>query len=319
MGLLGVAVDPDFAVNRHIYVFYTHDAPGCVQRISRFTVGPDEVAELSSERILLDRIAAPNGNHSGGDLHFGRDGQLYVSVGDGGCDYAGTGCQADNDAARDRHVLAGKVLRITPEGGVPPDNPFTGPGTARCDKGGVSPGLVCQETFAWGFRNPFRMAFDPDDPGTRFFINDVGQDHWEEIDEAAPGADYGWNSREGFCATGTTDDCEGPPPGITDPVHAYSHDSGCVAITGGAFVPDDLWPTPYDDAYLFSDFGCGIIFELSVDGRGRAEAKPFASDLGAWSVAHLAFGPAGDSSALYYASHANRGEVRRIAYAGSRS
>jgi hypothetical protein len=65
-------------------------------------------------------------------------------------------------------------------------------------------GQKCQETFAWGLRNPFRIAFDPNSAGTRFMINDVGQDTAEEIELGQARADYGWNAREGLCATGST-------------------------------------------------------------------------------------------------------------------
>ena len=67
----------------------------------------------------------------------------------------------------------------------------------------------------------------------------MGEITWEEIDLGQAGADYGWNVREGFCATGSTTDCGAPPAGMTNPLHAYSHEpSGCYAITGGAFVPE---------------------------------------------------------------------------------
>src|SRR5918998_3309544 len=136
-GLLGVAVDPNFAANRYVYVYYTFDKFGAcpggqpsdpenpVNRVSRFVMNGDTI-DLSSERVLIDNIPSPNGNHNGGDLKFGKDGYLYVSVGDGGCDYAGdSGCAGANDASRDTNVLLGKVLRITRDGEIPPTNPYT--------------------------------------------------------------------------------------------------------------------------------------------------------------------------------------------------
>ena len=82
-------------------------------------------------------------------MQFGRDGYLYVSVGDGGCDYAGGGCGGANDASRDQFELIGKILRITRDGNIPNDNPFTGTGTADCRfTGGTTPGNKCRETFA---------------------------------------------------------------------------------------------------------------------------------------------------------------------------
>ncbi|MFN2470399.1 MAG: sorbosone dehydrogenase family protein [Gaiellaceae bacterium] len=125
-GLLGVAVDPGFAANRSIFVYYTFNKFGnCgsttanrpVNRISRFTLSDTNVVDPASETVLIDNIPSWNGNHNAGDLQFGKDGLLYVTVGDGGCDYAGnSGCAGSNDAARDRHVLLGKVLCITRTG-----------------------------------------------------------------------------------------------------------------------------------------------------------------------------------------------------------
>ena len=169
-GLLGVAVDPAFATNRFVYLFYTTSATGaCRNRVSRWVLSDTNTA--SGEVVLIDRIHSTAGNHNGGDLNFGADGMLYVSVGDGGCDYATpTSCAGSNDAARDRHVLLGKILRIDRDGNIPASgNPFTGPGTGRCNvNGSTTAGNWCQETFAWGLRNPYRFAFDPGTPG-RFY------------------------------------------------------------------------------------------------------------------------------------------------------
>src|SRR6185503_15043327 len=149
------------------------------------------------------------------------------------------------------------------DGGVPADNPFQGADSVRCSvTGGTTAGMKCRETFAWGLRNPFRIAFDPNDLGSRFFINDVGQNVWEEIDAGTAGADYGWNLREGFCANGSTTNCGPPAAGLTNPLFAYNHADGCASITGGAFVPRGAWPAEYDGVYLFSDFVCGTIFRL---------------------------------------------------------
>ena len=253
-GLLGVAVDPAFTPtsNNYIYLYYTFNRAGtCVNRVSRFTLSTSNVA--SGESVLIDNIPSPAGNHNGGDVQFGKDGTLYVSVGDGGCDYAGGGCAGSNDAARDQHSLVGKILRITKAGGIPPDNPFLGAGTAECRfTGGTTAGNKCRETFSWGLRNPFRIAFDANAAGTRFFINDVGQGTWEEINLGQAGADYGWNVREGHCANGSTTNCGPPPAGMTNPVHDYGRTVG-ASITGGAFVPNALWPSEYDGDYLFSD------------------------------------------------------------------
>ena len=254
---------------RFIYLYYTSSSNGCVNRVSRFTLSSANQVDRATERILIDNIVSFAGNHNAGDLHFGRDGYLYISVGDGGCDYAGdSGCAGANDAARDAHMLLGKILRINADGSIPQTNPYLGPDSARCNATGrTTIGKQCQETFASGLRNPFRMAFDPNASGTRFFINDVGQGLWEEINEGMIGADYGWNIREGYCIVDSSNGCTTQPAGLTPPIHAYGRSTGCAAVTGGAFVPNGVWPG-YDNVYLLPITRAGRFL------RSRRTAQP---------------------------------------------
>lgn len=328
-GLLGLAVDPAFATNRFIYVTYSYDRFGnCegemeeapVGRVSRFALAEDGTADPLSERILINNIPSPIGVHNLDDVKFGRDGHLYVSVGDGGCDYAGdSGCFVSNDASRDLHALVGKILRITPDGTIPADNPFVGSDSVRCNvTGGARPGEVCQEIFSTGLRNPWRMAFDPNAAGTRFFINDVGQDLWEEINEGLAGADYGWNRREGFCANSSDTDCAiAPPAGLTNPLFAYGRQDGCSSITGGAFVPGGVWPAEFEGTYLFSDYVCGAIFVLRQAADGTYTRDVLLGGLGESSATDLFFGPHDSGTSLYYLTYAGGGEVRRLSFVGS--
>lgn len=334
-GLLGVAVDPDFASRRFIYLYYTFrkgagcptSSPDVVNRVSRFVLPDSNVVDPATEEVLIDNVPSWAGNHNAGDVQFGRDGYLYVSVGDGGCDYAGdSGCAGANDASRDESVLLGKILRIDPRGAtaaarIPSTNPFLGPDSEPCAVAGrtTTPGKTrCQESFAWGLRNPFRIAFDPASIPTRFFINDVGQGLWEEIDEAVPGADYGWNCREGAHTNSTSGKCAGlPASAFRDPIYEYSHATGCGSITGGAFVPAGSWPTSYDGSYLFSDYVCGQIFRLVPDGSGGYASSAFATGLGGSSAVALLFGPSGSNGALYYTTYASGGQVRRVRFTGS--
>jgi len=324
-GLLGVAVDPAFAANHSIYLYYTRnpfvgDPAACptgqptnakipFNRVSRFTLGDNNLA--TGEQILIDNIPSPNGNHNGGDLHFGQDGYLYISVGDGGADYAGdSGGAGDNDAARDQFILLGKILRVAPDGSIPPDNPFIGADSGRCNAAGRTTAQRCQETFAWGLRNPFRFAFRP---GTsQFYINDVGQNAWEEIDVGQKGADYGWNCREGAHTNRTTGKCSPAPANMVEPIYEYGHGS-CNAISGGAFVPAGLWPAPYDGAYLFTDYVCNKIFRLVPSGNSFT-ATDFATNAG--GPVAMTFGPYNGTQALYYAAIGS-GQIRRIAYTGA--
>jgi glucose/arabinose dehydrogenase len=350
MGLLGVAVDPNFdSGSPFIYLYYTdkQGGNGCgadnrANRVSRFTV--DNSGNIGEERVLIDKIPALGGNHNGGDLQFDKNGLLYVSVGDSGEDIITGDGQDNNGNARRLSLLNGKILRIKTDGSVPNDNPFIGSDSVPCAATGKAPATkagvqaekkhhkgkkagkrakhkhkkkrrhlrnasICQEIFATGLRNPFRIAFDPDSGASnqRFFINDVGGSAWEEIDEGAKGADYGWNIREGPCKTGTTDNCS-PDSRFEEPLFAYEH-GACGTITGGAFVPDDSgWPAEFLHSYLFADFNCSTLFVISDTDPG-AEADEFGTGT---TAVHLAFGP---DNALYYSDVGN-GQIRRIRFTG---
>lgn len=326
-GLLGVAVDPAFATtgNNWIYLYYTFRKSGTtcpmgsasvVNRVARFRFDTaTNTADPNTEQVLVDNVASWGGNHNAGDLQFGKDGMLYVSIGDGGTDYDGSGGNAGtNNASRDQFKLLGKILRITRTGGVPSDNPFLTANDDVCALNGGTSNTThrCRETFAWGLRNPFRIAFNPNASGTEFHINDVGQNLWEEIDRGASGVDYGWNVREGFCANGSSTNCRAPGT-VGDPIFAYGGPNrSCASITGGAFVPDNAWPAPYSGSYLFADYVCGKIFRLVDNGNGTFSSADFVSELGISSATSLTFGPSPSGTSLYYTSYFNGGAVHRI-------
>jgi uncharacterized repeat protein (TIGR01451 family) len=323
-GMLGVAVDPSFASNQFVYLYYTFKKFGTcpimgadtpVNRVSRFVLPTGNVIDPATEVVLVDNMPSVTGVHNAGDLQFGKDGYMYITIGDGG----------NRPCSRDQSVLCAKTLRITPSGGIPPTNPYQGTDSARCNvTGRTDPGKKCQETFAWGLRNPYRMAFDSNAVGTRFFINDVGASTWEEIDLGQSGADYGWDVREGPCARGSTSDCGPPPSGMTNPIYWYQHDTvfptgttnACNSLVGGAFVPNGIWPADYDNTYLFSDFTCGAIFRLKPDGAGGFIRTEFDTGLGVEAPVAMTFGPHGATQALYYVAY-NGGELHRIAFTGT--
>ncbi|MEY2580293.1 MAG: hypothetical protein QOE09_142 [Ilumatobacteraceae bacterium] len=315
-GLLGVALDQDFKANGYVYLYFTRPSPGspggCVNRVSRFTMTGDSI-DPNSEIVLVDNISSNAGNHNGGDLEIGGDGFLYISVGDAGADPRGD--SNPNDAAQDLSLLNGKILRVVPSTGDPaPGNPVSGPGTASCRvRGNVpsTPATPCQELYAWGLRNPFRFAFDPNTGPDRFFINDVGQSTHEEIDAGGPGLNYGWPIREGFCPLGGSLPSSCPPaaPGYTDPITDYPRTLGQV-ITAGAFIPNGHWPAEYDGGYLFADAGSGRMWLRRANGS-IDYAAPFATGVNA--IADMAFVTAPGTIALYYTL--SSGAVRKITYA----
>ena len=201
-GLLGVGCGPGPRRTNHgnVHLFYTFKKhavcptgeshkPGEPRLLgSHASPWPAIPLDPSSEQVLVDNIPSP-GNHNAGDLHFGKDGYLYISVGDGECDYIGdSGCNgAERRLARPNTSSWARYCAYTRDGSIPETNPYTGPDSDRCNHHWAAPdvGKNCQETFAWGFRNPFRMAFDPNASGTRVFrMNDVGgQNVWEEVDQ----------------------------------------------------------------------------------------------------------------------------------------
>ena len=323
-GLLGVALDPDFNANGRLFLYYTRpsaSAPGgCVNRVSRFEMNGNTI-DPASEVVLLDNIGSPAGNHNGGDLEVGNDGFLYVAVGDGGRDPRdNSGSAGSNDAAQDRSLLNGKILRIDRETGAPAaGNPYTGPGTDVCATRGNTPSTpdtVCQEIFAYGLRNPWRFAFDPNTGATRFYINDVGQNTAEEVDLGIAGANYGYPAREGFCPQGITAISNCPPPdaglGYTQPLTAYPHNpvNGGDYITGGAFVPNGAWSSAYDGGYLFADGDPGKIFFRNGSGNTNYNV-PFVSGVG--GITDIGFVMESSGWALYSVNAATN-EVRKVVY-----
>lgn len=231
-GLLGIAFDPGYASNRFIYVYYTTTAADRHNRVSRFTANAaGDLAVAGSEVIIWEGQAHGASNHNGGAIHFGADGKLYIATGD----------NANGNDSQSLSSLHGKVLRINANGTIPSDNPFFNQTTG-----------AFRAIWARGLRNPFTFSFRQ---GTNeMFINDVGQNTWEEINAGAAGANYGWPTTEG-------DFTQGSFPGFTRPFYTYDHGGadpdGC-AITGGAFYNPTAgeFPAEYFGDYLFADF-CG--------------------------------------------------------------
>lgn len=240
-GLLGVAFDPDYATNRFVYVYYTATTPAIHNRVSRFTADSanQDVAVAGSEVVLLDleNLSAAQ-NHNGGAIHFGPDGKLYIATGE----------NAVPSFSQSLANRLGKILRINSDGTIPADNPTSFPNIAG------SPAGVNRAIWAVGLRNPFTFAFQPGT--TRMFINDVGQNAWEEINDGIAGSNYGWPNCEGACSP--------PNANLRNPLFQYGHGSGSTtgcAIAGGAFYnPTTVqFPASYVGKYFFADLCSGWI------------------------------------------------------------
>jgi uncharacterized repeat protein (TIGR03806 family) len=294
-GLLGVAFDPDFARRPYVYVNYVSPEPYPHHRVSRWTARGD-VAVPGSEVILLEGDNQNNlgggvqNGHQGGALHFGRDGKLYVAIGD----------QTAGQPAQDMHTFQGKILRINADGAIPEDNPFYRKTTGKY-----------RAIWALGCRNPFTFAFQPSTG--RMLINDVGG-AFEEINEGVAGANYGWGAIE----HGPTKD-----PRFRGPIYWYK-ESG---ITGGTFYnpPVPQFPTEYVGKYFFTDFKAGWIKVLDPDhpAKLRDFASGFESNRGVVDLKVAADG------SLYYLDRKawvrdrdfrpNTGRLVRVRYTGNRT
>jgi glucose/arabinose dehydrogenase len=286
-GVQGLTFDPQFSVNHFVYVHYTQagtDGEPSHNRIVRFKA---DVAGGKPNTAQEDGTGTPifemgdlgrSTKHNGGHIHFGNDGKLYIPVGDNKRDRFGPILNTMKLTN-----LFGKVLRIDADGSIPTDNPFL---DATTGKNGA--------IYARGFRNPFSFAVEPT-PSGKIYINDVGEQTWEEINNLKAGANYGWPRYEGSNGGAR----------FRSPIFAYKHDklpntppatSGC-AITGGTFYYPPAgagmpFPDEYRGDYLFADFCNGWIRNLDADtGRVSGFAR------GARSPVDLKVGPDGG---LYY-------------------
>lgn len=276
-GLLGIAFDPDFATNQLIYFYYTLPNESN-NRISVFRANGDVVVS-GSEKVIWVSDSLSATIHHGGALRFKGD-KLYAAVGD---NYNPT-------KAQDLRLSHGKVIRINRDGTIPAGNPFTS-GTTQQKK-----------IWAYGFRNPF--SFDIDPLSGRVFVNDVGYNKWEEINEATTaGKNYGWPIAEGASTNSA----------YTNAISAYNHghndEFGC-AITGGAFFNParTSYPSSFVGKYFYNDFCAGWIRVLNVSGP-TATVEPFATGLGD-GVVGLTTGTDGN---IYYMRRAT-GSVMKIIY-----
>ena len=283
-GLLGVAFDPSFSSNHYVFLYYTQRATGTTpahNRVIRVTARGDKSVTGSEKLIIRLNNLSSATNHNGGAIHFGKDGKLYVAVGD----------NANGGNAQSLRTLKGKMLRINKDGTIPRFNPFykRATGTNRA-------------IWALGLRNPFSFAIQPHTG--EMFINDVGEQSWEEINRGAAGANYGWPRYEG----------PESDPKYRSPVFAYGHGStkatGC-AITGGAFYnpPAKQFPNGYVGDYFFADFCSGWIRRLDA---ATGDVSGFATGLSMPVALEVSKG-----GGLYYLSRGGAGSVGRIRYAGT--
>ncbi len=285
-GFLGAAFHPNYAVNGLLYTYTSepatpspdfstmpegvapnHQAVIREWRVASPTSIPDannpaSLPDPASSRVLL-RVDEPQFNHNAGCIAFGPDAMLYIAFGDGGGaddrdgqSFIGVPIVGHAEGnGQDPSNPLGSILRINPLAnsssngryGIPLDNPFTGESAA------------IPETYAYGFRNPFRFSFDFNTQ--RLYVADVGQNDIEEVDIVFPGGNYGWNMKEGSFffehngnAPGFVTDTPNPnaPNDLIDPIAQYDHDEG-VAIVGGFVARGNHVPAIHG-RYIFGEF-----------------------------------------------------------------
>jgi len=298
MGLLGLAFHPDYGSNGTFYVNYTSGGPRRT-RISRFSVSASpNVADSASEDVLLT-VDQPATNHNAGDIHFGPDGFLYVPLGDGG----------DRGTAQDMDLLLGKILRIDVDlgSGGTPDCYGQGSGHYTVPAGNPfidGAGASCDEIWAIGFRNPWRSSFDR--VTGDFYLGDVGQSQWEEIDLQPAGSqggqNYGWPCYEGNHAY----DLAGcaPAASYTYPIFEYTHSDGC-AVTGGTVYRGGDYPAMVG-RYLLADYCSGYLWDLGRTETGWQATK----HTGEGSFGIVAFGE--DVNGELYVANISQGVLYQV-------
>ena len=264
-GLLGFAFHPNHTNNGKFYINYMDNDGNTI--ISEFSTNSELRANHKSERIIL-KLKQPYGNHNGGDIQFGPDGYLYISIGDGG--KAGDPLNAGQDLSS----LFGKIIRIDIEQkpyGSPKSNPFFGQKDKR------------EEIWAWGLRNVWRFSFDKQ-TGDKY-LADVGQNKWEEVNfepaSSKGGLNYGWRIMEANHCYDPKENC--PTEGLIKPIIEYPNDAihpafafriieelsfsetdveGC-SVTGG-YVYRGQRIKSMQGQYIFGDYCSGNIWTLKV-------------------------------------------------------
>jgi glucose/arabinose dehydrogenase len=273
-GLLGLAFAPDYATSGRFFVGYTAYGGAAAGHniVAEYKRGADADHADPTEVARLASTDDPESNHDGGWVGFGPDGFLYAGIGDGGggCDEHGT-----NGNGQNKNTLLGKMLRLdinNASGGyAAAGNPFSG-----------ASGLP--QIWAWGLRNPWRPSFDM--ATGDFYIADVGQNMWEEIDvqpaSSKGGENYGWREREGRHPS--SDSGCSPvvptPTGLTEPVFDFPHGPGDPiggsAIMGGYVYRGTAIPGIVG-AYFFGDYGSGEVATFRWCG-GSTITKPIKVD-----------------------------------------
>jgi len=313
-GLLGITIDPNFATNRYVYLYHTANSPTAHNRIIRVTASATNpnVADVSTKKTIVDLedIETPEDTevvatwHHGGQLHFGADGNLYVSVGD----------HRHGAYAQDDNTTKGKILRMTINSDgtwtVPSDNPFC-----------TTQGLIKCLNYRKGVRNPFTFDIRP---GTNdLYIGDVGNNSWEEVNVALASdpsnrRNFGWPVTEGDFSNDTY-------PDFKRPAHTYPHGTnpgqGCAVVGAGFYPSSGPWPSQFHGKFFFMDFcGTGSNNNAIAGGVMRTldPATNVVSEFATGLVFPIALAIKPDGSELYYLERGQRTGTPTVGMGGVR-
>ena len=276
-GIAALAVDPDYAVNDRIWVYYTGPQPAR-NRLSRFTIADDTITD---ETIVFEGPLLANTIHNGGCFVFAEDGTMFLGMGD---DFQGA------VTAQDLNDPRGKILHLKTDGSPADDNPWL--------DGASGHPLV----WAYGFRNPFRCNLQPG--SGNLFIGDVGAGAEEEVSIGVRGGNFGWPLVEGDKPPGV--------PGVFYPIHSYPHEVGSgAAVIGGDHAAAGDWAPEFSGDYFFADHALNRLYRARLDAAGfPLSVETWATDID--RPVFFAFGPDG---ALYYAA-LKQNQVRKIVFVG---
>lgn len=352
-GFLGAAFSPDFATDGLVYTDTSEPTgpadhplrPSTDACLARSPQTPDHVDVIREWHLLADTTGAlhvdpamptgrkllssehPQANHNAGDLHFGPDGFLYITDGDGG-GADDQNCQTNFDGnpmfghpgmgnGQSLNTPLGKVLRINPRT-ADPRGTLSANGAFRIPPGNPFPTGAVPEIYSYGLRNPFRFSFDRQTGD--LWVGDVGQNDIEEVDLVSrPGQNFGWRVKEGtflfdaggFQLKGARSDAfvfarsPGIPATVTDPVAQYDHDDGTAVIGGyvyrGASMPGLAGHYVFGDTSRRLNNGHGRLFAFDADHRSASTSANTIVELrdGPLDVQLLGFGQ--DSAGELYA------------------
>ncbi len=231
-GLLGLTLDPNFAQNHFVYVYYT-EAGAARNRVVRYT---DSSGQCTNQTTILDTLPV-SGNHNGGIIQFGPDGKLYVIIGD----------VANTANSQNLASLAGKILRVSPDGSAPNDNPFyaTDPNP--------NPNSPRKKVFSLGHRNSYGFTFHGHTGHLWETENGPGDN--DEINRVVSGGNYGWPTVGGIANN----------PNFLNPILAYTP---TIAPTGIIAIPANstVYPMAYRNNLLFVDFNSGRMRRVVLSG-----------------------------------------------------